>query len=282
MVWWREGVGLWPSDVTTAVMRLVLEGRAGCSALARTAAADVLLIDAGSQAPAGLASPLYRDWRVTRGSMNLARGPAMTAADFDAALDVGARAARSASAEGVRVLALGELGIGNTTPAACLAALLTGSAPADMVGPGAGATEANLARKRQIVAEAVQRARETLADDPRASMASVCGYEIAALAGCMIEAARHGITVVLDGFIVGAAALVAQRLSPTVAGAMIAAHRSQEPGHAAILSRLGLEPFLEWELRLGEGTGALLLLPLLDAAAAVLRDMATLAEAVGG
>ena len=278
-----EGVGLWPSDVTAAVMRLALEGRSASAALARGAGAELVLVDAGSRAaPSAGAREGCRDWRVARGTANLARGPAMTPEQLDAALALGARAAEEAAAAGVRVLALGEIGIGNTTSAACLAALLTGAEPAAVVGPGAGATEASFARKRAVVEEAVSRARPLLERDPRAAMASVAGYEIAAMAGCVAAAAERRVTVVLDGFVVGAAALMAQALAPGALDSAIAAHRGAEPGHAAVLARLDLEPFLEWELRLGEGTGALLLLPLLDAAAALLRDVATLAEATGG
>ena len=277
-----EGVGLWPSEVTAAVMRLALEGRSASAALARGAGAELVLVDAGSQAPSAGARGGYRDWRVARGTDNLARGPAMTPERLDAALALGARAAEEAAAAGVRVLALGEIGIGNTTAAACLAALLTGAEPAAVVGPGAGATEASFARKRAVVEEAVSRARPLLERDPRAAMASVAGYEIAAMAGCVAAAAERRVTVVLDGFVVGTAALMAQALAPGALDSAIAAHRGAEPGHAAALARLGLEPFLEWELRLGEGTGALLLLPLLDAAAALLRDVATLAEATRG
>ncbi|TCH98182.1 nicotinate-nucleotide--dimethylbenzimidazole phosphoribosyltransferase [Roseococcus sp. SYP-B2431] len=274
-----EGVGLWPDAVTTAMMRLMLEGRAGSAALARGAGAEMVLVDAGSKS-AGLSGAAYRDWRVLRGTANLAHGPAMTLPEFDAALAVGARAAAEAADAGVRVLALGEMGIGNTTSAACLAALLAQAPPERVVGMGAGATSETLARKHAVVAEAVARARAIA--DPRAAIAEVAGFEISAIAGCIAEAARHGITTVLDGFITGAGALIAQALDPGALRSCIAAHRSAEPGHALVLERLGLEPFLEWELRLGEGTGALLLLPMLDAAAALLRDVATLAEVTGG
>ncbi|MBS0640385.1 MAG: nicotinate-nucleotide--dimethylbenzimidazole phosphoribosyltransferase [Proteobacteria bacterium] len=275
----EEGIGLWPSDVTAAIMRLTLQGRSAAGAIAQSVGADVVLVDAGSKAPAGLS---HRDWRVRQGTANLAQGPAMSAAEFHAALDLGERAVQEAADAGIHVLALGEIGIGNTTIAACLAALLTGADAAAMVGPGAGANDATLARKRAVVAAAVSRARPMLADDPRAALAAVCGFEVAAMAGAILAAARRRMTVVLDGYIVGAAALVAQRLDPAGLSTAIAAHCGAEPGHAAVLGALGLEPFLQWDLRLGEGTGALLLLPLLDAAAALLRDMATLAEAMGG
>jgi nicotinate-nucleotide--dimethylbenzimidazole phosphoribosyltransferase len=267
------GVGLWPPEVTTAMMQLMVAGRSSCAALARASDTELRLIDAGSRAPA---LPGVADWRVAPGTANLAEGPAMSLAQFDAALALGARATREAAADGIRVLALGEMGIGNTTAAACLTGLLTGAA--EVVGPGAGATEATLATKRAVVAAAIARARPLA---PREAMAALAGFEIVALAGCIIEAARQGITVVLDGYVVGAAALVAQALEPAALATAIAAHRSAEPGHEAALAKLGLTPFLEWQLRLGEGTGALLLLPLLDAAAALLADVATLAEVTG-
>lgn len=271
-----EGVGLWPDAVTIAMMRLMLEGRASCTALARSAGADVVLVDAGSKAPSFPPAPNYRDWRVACGTANLAQGPAMDRAGFEAALALGARAAAEAAAEGIRVLALGEMGIGNTTPAACLAALLVDLPAEAVVGPGAGASPTTHARKLAVVATAVARARAL--PDRRAAIAAVAGYELVAMAGCLIEGQRRGMSVVLDGFLAGAAALVAQALAPESLGAAIAAHRGAEPGHAPALAKLGLDPFLDWDLRLGEGSGALLLLPLLDAAAALLTDVATLAE----
>ncbi|WP_424813230.1 nicotinate-nucleotide--dimethylbenzimidazole phosphoribosyltransferase [Roseococcus sp. YIM B11640] len=272
-----EGVGLWPDEVTAAMMRLILEGRAGCSALARASATPVVLVDAGSKAE-GISGEAYRDWRVAKGTRSFARGPAMSPAEFDAALACGARAAREAAEQGVRVLALGEVGIGNTTTAAALAALLTGASADSLIGPGAGATPESLSRKRAVVGEAVARAQ---ALEPHAAMAGLGGFEIIAIAGCILEAARNRLTVVLDGFIVGTGALVAQAIDPAALGCCLAAHRSAEPGHAVVLAQLGLEPFLEWGLRLGEGTGALLLLPMLEAAAGLLRDVATLAEVTG-
>jgi nicotinate-nucleotide--dimethylbenzimidazole phosphoribosyltransferase len=272
------GVGLWPDAVTTAMMQVMLAGRASCTALARSAGAEMVLVDAGSKAPS-FAAPGYRDWRVARGTANLADGPAMDLAGFEAALAVGARAAAEAAADGIRVLALGEMGIGNTTTAACLTALLAEASTASVVGPGAGATPETHARKLAIVEAAVSRAR--VMPDRRAAIAAVAGYELVAMAGCLMEARHRGLTVVLDGFLAGAGALVAQALAPDSLGAAIAAHRGAEPGHAIALAKLGLEHFLDWNLRLGEGSGALLLLPLLDAAAALLTEVATLAEVMG-
>jgi len=277
----EEGIGLWPSEVTAAMMRLIATGRSSCSALAAASGTEVVLVDAGSRAP--LPGPdTGRDERAGAGTANLARGPAMDAAGMAAALAIGARAAARAAEDGIAVIATGEMGIGNTTVAACLAALLTGAPAEAVVGPGAGSTPESLARKRAVVAEAVARARPLLDTDVGAAIASVGGFEILAIAGCIREAARRGITVVADGFVAGAGALVARALDPGALRTAIAAHRGAEPGHAAVLEALGLAPFLEWDLRLGEGTGALLLMPMLDAAAALLRDVATLEEAIAG
>ncbi|MGH6815382.1 MAG: nicotinate-nucleotide--dimethylbenzimidazole phosphoribosyltransferase [Hyphomicrobiaceae bacterium] len=274
-----EGIGPWPSDVTAAMVRTILDGQACSSALARTFGAEIVVVDAGSKTAEPLRHAGYRDWRAGRGTRNLAREPAMTADEFRQAWRTGERAAEEAVHAGTAVMALGEMGIGNTTPAACLAALLTGSPAAAVVGPGAGTVPGGLERKIALVEQAVARVR--LADDPVAAMAAVAGFEIVALAGCIAAGARWGVTVVLDGFIVAAAALVARTLEPNALCTAIAAHRGSEPGHAGVLEHLGLQPFLEWDLRLGEGTGALLLLPLLDAAAALLTEVATLAAVVG-
>ncbi|MDO9498703.1 nicotinate-nucleotide--dimethylbenzimidazole phosphoribosyltransferase [Falsiroseomonas sp.] len=274
-----EGVGLWPSAVTGAMMRLMRAGRSSASALGRAAGADFLLVDAGSCTEGMAPGPGFLDARIGHGTASFAQGPAMTVAQFDAAWALGARIAAEAAAEGIAVLALGEMGIGNTTSAAALGALLTGASVQAMVGPGAGATPESLARKHAVVAAGLLIAQGER--DERAAIAAVCGYEIAALAGCIAGCAHQGVTVVLDGLIVGAAALVAQRLAPGALETAIAAHVGAEPGHARMLEAMGLEPFLDWGLRLGEGTGAALLLPLLDAAAALLIEVATLDEAMG-
>lgn len=267
------GVGVWPAAVTTAVARLILDGRSCAGALA--GGTDILLVDVGLSGPPDARA---RAARVAPGTANLAHGPAMTGPQRDQAWAAGAAVARDAAAAGVRVLALGEIGIGNTTSAAALIAALTGQPAAALVGPGAGVTPETLAAKRAVVAEAVARSA-ALADGDR--VAALGGFEIVALAGCIAACGTLGLTAVLDGVVVGAAALVAERLQPGAVGACIAAHRSAEPAHAGALAALGLEPFLDWELRLGEATGALLLLPLLDAAAALLTRVATLEEALG-
>jgi nicotinate-nucleotide--dimethylbenzimidazole phosphoribosyltransferase len=271
-----EGVSAWPSEVTGLMVRNIVSGGAASSVLARATQTELVVVDVGAQSPPLPAQPGYVAARVRDGSRNLAREPALTAAEFDRAWEVGAAQARLAAVEGMRVVAAGEMGIGNTTPAACLAALLADVPVAEAVGRGAGADDAALARKRAIVAEAVSRARETFVSDRKAALAALNGLEIAAMSGFYAAAASAGLTVVLDGFIATSAALVAEFTHPGTREFFIAAHRSAEPGHAAMLTHLGLTPLLDgWQMRLGEGTGALLAMPMLDAAAAIVRDMAT-------
>lgn len=276
-----DGVSAWPSDVTGLMVATIAAGRATSNALAAAHGCDLRLVDVGVAAPPPADPPaFYRDARVAAGTASLARGPAMSVADFDAAWAVGADEATRAVAAGAAVLIAGEMGIGNTTPAAALSALLTGAAPATMVGQGAGADAAVLAAKTRIVAEAVEHAHPLLGQAPRTAIAALAGYEIAAMAGFFARGAALGATLLLDGYVATAAALIAERLAPGTVRAMIAGHRSAEPGHGAALAHLGLEPLLDWEMRLGEGSGALVALPLLDAAAALLGDVARL-DAIG-
>ncbi len=204
--------------------------------------------------------------------------PALSEAEFDQALQIGRDEAALAQREGMVVVACGEMGIGNTTPAACLSMLLADVPLHEAVGRGAGADDHALGIKQRVVRSAVERARAIENAAPARAIASVAGLEIAAMAGFFIAAHQAGMTIVLDGYVTTAAALIAETLTPGCSGSMIAAHLSAEPGHRGALQRLGLDPFLAWDLRLGEGTGTLLLLPLLDAAAAMCGRMRTLAE----
>jgi nicotinate-nucleotide--dimethylbenzimidazole phosphoribosyltransferase len=278
----ESGVSAWPSAVTTAMMATIADGRASSNALARAANCDLQLIDVGSITPLKIAFPTFAsERRIASGTENLALGPAMTVAQFGAAWDVGAQAARSAIAQGYRVLIAGEMGIGNTTPAACLTMLLTGIDAGMATGKGAGADDAMRTHKQAIVEQAVQRESTKFATSPKRAIAALCGFEIAAMAGYYAAAAQAGATILLDGYVTTAAALIAEHLLPGTAKQMIAGHLSAEPGHRAALNMLELDPILEWNMRLGEGTGALTALPLLDAAAALLNDVATLAEVMG-
>nr|WP_315456989.1 nicotinate-nucleotide--dimethylbenzimidazole phosphoribosyltransferase [uncultured Sphingorhabdus sp.] len=275
----ESGVSAWPSAVTTAMMATIARERASSNALAMAANCDLRLIDVGSITPITTPLPPFvSDQRIAGGTQDLSHGPAMNEAQFDAAWDVGAQAATTAIAQGHRLLIAGEMGIGNTTPAACLTMLLTGIDGPTATGKGAGADDSMRAHKQGIVERAVERERSVLKANPKVAIAALCGFEIAAMAGYYGTAAQAGVTILLDGYVTTAAALIAEHLSPGTASQMMAAHLSAEPGHRAALNMLQLEPILEWEMRLGEGTGALTALPLLDAAAALLNDVATLAE----
>lgn len=274
-----SGVSAWPSAVTGLMVATILAGRASSTALARAQDCDLRLVDAGVQSPPpGPFPDHFRSVPIAPGTDDLAVRPAMSADQFERALAIGAAEARAAIGAGYKVLIAGEMGIGNTTPAACLTALLTGAPAAAVVGRGAGAGDAVLVQKTRVVSEAVGRARGVLEHHPRLAIAAVAGFEIAAMAGFFAEGARLGATLLLDGYVATSAALIAEHLEPGTARAMIAAHRSAEPGHDFALAHLQLEPVLDWQMRLGEGTGALVALPLLDSAAALLRDVALLSD----
>ncbi|WP_293874546.1 MULTISPECIES: nicotinate-nucleotide--dimethylbenzimidazole phosphoribosyltransferase [unclassified Sphingomonas] len=277
-----DGVSAWPSAVTGMMVATILAGQATSNALARAHDCPLRLVDVGVAGPrVGAPPPFFRDARIAEGTASLAHGAAMNVGQFEAAWQVGVEEADRAADDGAAVLIAGEMGIGNTTPAAALTALLTGTSAVDAVGRGAGADDAILMTKTRIVADAVARAAPLLAaDDPVPAIAAVGGYEITAMAGFYARGAARGATLLLDGYVATAAALVAERLAPGTAAAMIAGHRSAEPGHAAALAHLGLDPLLDWGMRLGEGSGALVALPLLDAAAAVLNDVVRL-DAIG-
>ena len=201
----------------------------------------------------------------------------MDTAQFDAAWALGVSEAEAALAAGFRLLIAREMGIGNTTASACLTHALAGVDADTATGSGAGADAAMRLNKRAIVEQAV--ARLGGAQD-KAALAAIAGYEIVAMAG-FYAAGAAGAALLLDGYVTTAAALIAETLAPGTARAMIAAHRSAESGHSAALAHLGLTPILDWQMRLGEGTGALTALPLLDSAATLLREVATLEEALG-
>lgn len=274
-----QGVSAWPSAVTGLMVGTIAAGHATSSALAKAQSCDLRLVDVGVASPPPPPHPaFFRQASIAPGTADLSIGPAMTVAQLDAAWAIGADEARRAHADGHAVLIAGEMGIGNTTPAACITALLADIAPALSVGRGAGADDAAFAAKTRIVEAATARARTLMPTDRRAAIASVAGFELAAMAGFFAQGAAQGSTLLLDGFVATAAALIAETLAPGTRHALIAAHRSAEPGHTSALAALSLEPLLDWQMRLGEGTGALVALPLLDSAAALLSDVASLAD----
>ena len=271
-----SGVSAWPSDVTSLMIDNIRGGGAASSVLSKSTGTELLLVDVGSSGPERESGDGFKQARIAEGTRDLSREPAMSVAEFDAAWEVGVEEAARAEADGMRVVATGEMGIGNTTPASCLAAYFLDRDASELVGPGAGSDAETVTRKRAIVSDAVARARATT--NRRQAIASICGFEIAAMAGFLAEAARRERTCVLDGVIATAAALIAEDLAPGSRARWIASHCSAEPAHTAMLARLELESYLDWNLRLGEGTGALLAMPLLDAAAAMVGGMATFAD----
>jgi nicotinate-nucleotide--dimethylbenzimidazole phosphoribosyltransferase len=271
-----RGVSAWPSEVTGLMVGTILMGRASSSALAAAHDCSVRLVDVGvARARVASGPAFFRDARVASGTRDLSTTPAMTSTQFDAAWQVGVDEAERAVAEGNRVLIAGEMGIGNTTPAACLTMLFTHIGAEIAVGRGAGADDTTLQTKRDIVAAAVARAST---GNTRAAIEALAGFEIVAMAGFFAAGARLGATLLIDGYVATSAALIAWHLHPECVHSMIAGHRSAESGHGAALACLGLEPLLEWNMRLGEGTGALVALPMLDSAAALMCNVAALSD----
>jgi nicotinate-nucleotide--dimethylbenzimidazole phosphoribosyltransferase len=268
----EEGVTPWPQEVTAQMVAAFCAGGAAVNVLARHAGATVVAVDvgvAGDLAPApGL---LLR--KVRRGTANLATGPAMTVEEARRALDVGADVAAEQVAAGARCLVTGDMGIGNTTASAALVAAFTGRPAAEVTGRGTGVDDETFARKVAVVDQALAR---TAVTDPLGVLASLGGLEIAALAGFVVGGAAARVPVVVDGVIALAAVLAAAALAPGCVDYCVAGHRSTEPGATAALDHLGLDPLLDLGLRLGEGTGACLAVPLVQAAAKVLGEMATL------
>ena len=272
-----EGVSAYPQSVTAQMVENFLRGGAAVNVLARQVGARVVVADFGVAMPLAAPATLVQR-RIGPGTRNMAVGPAMTREQAVEAVEAGAALAEEAIAAGADLLGTGEMGIGNTTAASAITAAVTG-APADTVtGRGTGVDDAGRARKVAVVRRALE-VNAPDAGDGLDVLAKVGGFEIAGLAGVILAGATHRVPVVLDGFIAGAAALAAIVLAPLARHALFAAHRSAEPGHALVLRHLGLEPYLALDMRLGEGTGAALFVPLARAAAAIYAEMATFKSA---
>jgi len=268
-----EGVSAYPQVVTAQMVENFIRGGAAVNVLARQAGARVVVADFGVATPLG-DSPDLVACPIGRGTANIALGPAMSREDAVRAIETGARLAEQAIDAGADLLATGEMGIGNTTAASAITAAITGAEPELVTGRGTGVDDATLARKLA----AVRRALEINRPDARAGLdvlAKVGGFEIGGLTGVILAGAARRVPVALDGFIAGAAALIAVALAPAARHALFASHRSAEPGHTRALAHLGLEPYLDLGLRLGEGTGAALFVHLARAAALVWSEMAT-------
>jgi nicotinate-nucleotide--dimethylbenzimidazole phosphoribosyltransferase len=269
----EEGVTPWPQEVTAQMVGAFCAGGAAINVLARHAGATVVVVDVGVAADLAPAPGLLLR-KVRRGTANLLTGPAMTVDEARQALDVGAAVAAEAVAGGARCLVTGDMGIGNTTASAALIAAFTGRPAAEVTGRGTGIDHETFRRKVTVVEAAVRRTQ--VGAEPIDVLASLGGLEIAALAGFIVGGAAARLPVVVDGVIALAALLAATTLAPGCLDYCLAGHRSTEPGATAALEHLALDPLLDLGMRLGEGTGACLAVPLVQAAAKVLGEMATL------
>ncbi len=272
-----EGVSAFPQEVTPQMVMNFLHGGAAINALARHVGARVVVVDMGVAAELPDAPGLVNK-KVALGTANMTQGPAMTRAQAEQALLAGAEVVLAELARGLDILATGDMGIGNTTPSAAIAAAMTGKDPAMIVGRGTGLDDAGVQRKIAVVRRALA-VNQPDAADALDVLSKVGGFEIAGLAGAMLAAAAHRKPVMVDGFISTAAALIAAGLAPQARPYLIASHHSQEQGHGVMLEWLGLRPLLDLDLRLGEGTGAALGVSLAEAACKILDEMATFAEA---
>ncbi len=271
-----EGVSAWPSEVTAQMVANFLAGGAAANVFARANGIDITIVDAGVASEMAGSPDLVRA-DIAKGTRNAMHEDAMSAQDLARALEFGARLAADCVEKGDRVILLGEMGIGNTSSAALLAHAVEGIDLSLLAGPGAGLDAPGVARKSEILKKIAARRPGRLS--PQEALGAFGGLEIACMAGALIGAASRGGVVLVDGFIATAAALCALRARPDAADYAIFAHRSKEPGHRLMLEALGVEPLVDLDLRLGEGTGALLAYPMLRAACAMLNEMATFESA---
>jgi nicotinate-nucleotide--dimethylbenzimidazole phosphoribosyltransferase len=274
-----EGVSAYPSAVTQQMVLNFLGGGAAVNVLAGLHGVALHIVDVGVDADFdGIAGLLHH--KVSRGTRNMLYEAAMTDEELSRALHIGAQLAGEAVASGCTLLAIGEMGIGNTTCASAITCALTGSSPSLATGRGTGLDAAALERKVAAVEAALQKhfkAQSTLS--PLYILRCVGGLEIAAMAGMILGGVRHRLAIVIDGFISTAAAALAVALEPNVHGYLIASHRSEEPGHKLLLDHLRLTPLLTLNMRLGEGSGAVLAMPIIESALALYSRMATFASA---
>lgn len=271
----RRGVAGTPPDITAVMADQIADGKSAVGLMAAMADCELCVHDIGMFRRA--ASPRVIDSHVADGTADFSNGPAMSIKTARAAIEVGLTVADAAHRDGIRLLATGEMGIGNTSTSAAVAAALTGRDAGELTGRGAGLDDAAFRHKQQIIRQAVH--DHALADaDPLHVLAAVGGLDIGMLCGVFLGSARHKIPVLVDGVISAAAALLAERIWPGASYAFIATHVSAEPAGSVLLFELGLTPLLQAGMRLGEGTGAMALLPILDMADVLYRDLITFAD----
>ncbi len=272
-----HGVSAYPAAVTEAMVRTLVAGRAGVSALARAHGVAVTVLDIAVDADLTDLPSDVTAHRVRRGSGAIHVEDALTPAETGRAIEIGRETARGHIEGGADLLMTGDLGIGNTTPAAALVAAALGLPADEVTGRGTGIDDAGWSRKRDVIGQALARAGDRV-DDPIEALTALGSADLAATVGFLVEASESGVPVLLDGLMSLACALTAERLAPGAGAWWIAGHRSTEPAQAHALKALGLEPLLDVGMRLGEGSGAVAALPMLRSGIALLRDVALLSE----
>lgn len=272
-----EGVSAFPKEVTPQMVMNMISGGAAINALTRHANIELEVVDIGVAAPFEESVGLRRE-KVKSGTDNMAIGPAMSVAEATQALEVGIRLAQEAADDGVDLLGTGDMGIANTTPSAALFSAYLGIPAKDIAGRGTGVDDDGLQHKIDIINKSLVTNKDRLTD-PLATLAAVGGLEIAGIAGLALGAAANRIPLVVDGFISTAGALAASMMNENVRDFLIFSHLSQEKGHGVILDKLGVRPILDLDMRLGEGTGAALTIPIIEAAINVYNEMATFSSA---
>lgn len=274
-----EGVSAYPQEVTPQMVYNFIRGGAGINVLAKHVGARVVVVDMGVAADLELEEgETFRNKKIAYGTKNFTKGPAMTREEAERSIEAGIEVVMEEIDNGLDILATGDMGIGNTTPSSAIAAAVTGMDAGKVTGRGTGISDAALENKVRVIEKGLK-VNKTNPKDALDVLSKVGGFEIGGLAGVILCGAANRIPIVLDGFISGAAALIAYTMAPGVKEYMVAAHKSVEAGHAAILKHMGLEPLLDLNLRLGEGTGAVLGISMIEAGVKILREMATFAEA---
>ena len=272
-----RGTSAYPQEVTAEMVLNFLHGGAGINVISRQVGARVIIVDMGVAVKLE-ANPGLISRKIAAGTQDMSKGPAMTVAQATQSLEAGIEIVTAEIKKGLDIVATGDMGIGNTTASSAICAIMTGKTVAEVTGRGTGLDDKQLQQKIMIINEAIALNKPESAK-PLEVLAKVGGFEIGGLAGVILGAASSRVPVVIDGFIAGAAALIATGLCPQSKDYMIAGHCSVEPGHKIILKHLGLRPLLDLEMRLGEGTGAALAMSLVEASVRILAEMATFTEA---
>ena len=273
----EEGISVFPKEVTPQMVYNFLKGGAGINVLARHAGARVIVVDMGVAADLNPHKDLVSK-KIAYGTRNMAKGPAMSREEAIRSIESGTEAFDAEFAKGVDIIGTGDMGIGNTTPSSAITAVLTSRQPAEVTGRGTGIDDDMLRHKIDVIERSIKVNRPD-ASDAIDVLSKVGGFEIGGLAGIILAAASKRVPVVIDGFISGAAALIAYHINPKVKDYLIAGHASVEKGHRVMLRHMGLEPVLDLGMRLGEGTGAALVINIVDASVKILTEMASFKEA---